>query len=588
MSAQLRISTELSLPLEAVTETFAIVAKRGKGKTSTGVVMAEEMIAAGQPVVIIDPVGVWWGLRSSADAKGDGLPVVIFGGDHADVPLEPTAGELIAQVLVDQRMPAVIDLSAMSKTASRKFMAPFLEQLYHRNRMPLHVIVDEADAFAPQRAQGDGLRLLGAMEDLVRRGRARGLGVTLITQRPATLHKDVLTQAEVLIALGMTGVRDVAAIDEWVKLHDVEDQAAEVKKSLPSLPVGTAWVWSPGWLDLLRRIRIRPRTTFDSSATPKPGQKRIVPQRLTKVDLDELGAQITATVERAQADNPKALRRRIADLERELAAERAKPAPTAEPQLVEVPVLDPDLAGRLEDLLAPLSHGLASLGGALAVLRDSKSWAAPGRTKTPQRAASDTGESHGVESASRQASGGARRPSARPGGEPSSRPRAEASTSDVPPARRKLLNALVELESIGVPEAPRAQLAVFAGASHKSSSFTNNLGALRTAGLIDYPSSGLVRITEDGRAHATEVSAPASDAELHERIRHLVSPVRWRLLEQLIAAYPDDLDRTELADLAGASPSSSAYTNNLGALRSLGLIDYPQQGRVVAASVLFL
>jgi DNA helicase HerA-like ATPase len=75
----------------------------------------------------------------------------------------------------------VIDLSLLSKSASRTFMAPFLERLYHRNREALHVVIDEADAFAPQRAQADGLRLLGAMEDLVRRGRARGIGVTLIT-----------------------------------------------------------------------------------------------------------------------------------------------------------------------------------------------------------------------------------------------------------------------------------------------------------------------------------------------------------------------------------------------------------------------
>ena len=34
------------------------------------------------------------------------------------------------------------------------------------------------------------------MEDLVRRGRARGLGITLITQRPAVLNKDVLTQVD--------------------------------------------------------------------------------------------------------------------------------------------------------------------------------------------------------------------------------------------------------------------------------------------------------------------------------------------------------------------------------------------------------
>jgi len=149
--------------------------------------MVEEMMAAGLPVVIVDPVGVWWGLRSSATGTAEGLPVVIFGGDHADLPLAETAGELLADLVVDERVPAVLDLSTLSKSAGRRFMTDFAERLYHRNRDPLHLVLDEADAFAPQRTDPGGQRLLGAIEDLVRRGRARGIGVTLITQRPAVL-----------------------------------------------------------------------------------------------------------------------------------------------------------------------------------------------------------------------------------------------------------------------------------------------------------------------------------------------------------------------------------------------------------------
>jgi len=36
------------------------------------------------------------------------LPVVIFGGDHADLPLAETAGELLADLVVDERVPAVL------------------------------------------------------------------------------------------------------------------------------------------------------------------------------------------------------------------------------------------------------------------------------------------------------------------------------------------------------------------------------------------------------------------------------------------------------------------------------------------------
>src|SRR6478609_11431202 len=63
-------------------------------------------------------------------------------------------------------------------------MTDFLQALYRVNGDPLHLIVDEADLLAPQRLPKDMLRLLGAMDDVVHRGRAHGLGVTLITQRP--------------------------------------------------------------------------------------------------------------------------------------------------------------------------------------------------------------------------------------------------------------------------------------------------------------------------------------------------------------------------------------------------------------------
>jgi len=66
-------------------------------------------------------------------------------------------------------------------------------------------VIDEADLLAPQCTSAEGARLPGTYEDLVRRAGARGLGCKSITQRPGVLHKDILSQSEVLIALRMTG-----------------------------------------------------------------------------------------------------------------------------------------------------------------------------------------------------------------------------------------------------------------------------------------------------------------------------------------------------------------------------------------------
>jgi uncharacterized protein len=263
MSMTLRISREFSLPAEAVSETFAILAKHGAGKTYTAAMMVEELLKAGLHVVVVDPVGVWRGLRASADGQGEGLPIVILGGDYGDVPLEVSAGESIAGLVVEEGLSVVLDLSHFRKGEQTRFMTGFAERLYHKNRTPLHLVLDEADAFAPQRPLKGQERLLGAIEDLVRRGRARGIGVTLVTQRAAVLNKDVLTQAEVLVALRTIAPQDRDVIDAWIRVHGTPQEREPLMASLPSLPVGTAWFWSPGWLDVFTRVRIHRRETFD-------------------------------------------------------------------------------------------------------------------------------------------------------------------------------------------------------------------------------------------------------------------------------------------------------------------------------------
>jgi hypothetical protein len=174
---------------------------------------------------------------------------VIFGGDHGDVPLEATAGKVIADVVIEHPGAYVVDLSAFdSKAAEMRFAGDFLERLYRakkRETGPLLLVVDEADVFAPQRPGPEQTRTLGALEAIVRRGRIKGLGDLLITQRAAVLNKNVLTQTEVLVVMQTTGPQDRAAIDEWIAGNGTRDERDEVLGSLASLERGEAWVWSP-------------------------------------------------------------------------------------------------------------------------------------------------------------------------------------------------------------------------------------------------------------------------------------------------------------------------------------------------------
>jgi hypothetical protein len=132
-------------------------------------------------------------------------------------------------------------------------------------------------------------------------------------------------------------------------------------------------------------------------------------------------------------------------------------------------------------------------------------------------------------------------------------------------------------------------VAFLADASPKSSAFMNNLGKLRSAGLVDYPQQGMVSLTDDGAAIArVGDDAPTTSEELQAAFYAKLPAPQVRIVQATVAAYPSALTREEVADRAQASSASSAFMNNLGALRSLGLIDYPRQGVVAAAPLLFM
>jgi hypothetical protein len=356
MATKLEIAPNLVLPIDAVTQTIAIMSKRGTGKTHTASVMAEEMLKHGQTVVVYDPTSAWWGLKSSASGKRRGFPIVIFGGEHADVPLEENAGELIANVIVDKRISAILDCGLLRKGARIRFMTAFCEALYHRNREPLHLFVDEAQTVAPQnlKAMPEIARLVGALEDIILQGRRRGLGVTVISPRPAILNTSIRSACEVLIAMQIVGPHDRKAIQEWIDVHgDDAEKAKEMMASLSSLKRGEAWVWSPAWLELFVRTKFRARQTFDSSATPTVGSRPRAPSKMAEIDIAKLGADISAAAEKAKADDPRILRARIAELERAQPREKSIK--------VEVPILSKPAYAFIRDHAGQMQKALAKI-----------------------------------------------------------------------------------------------------------------------------------------------------------------------------------------------------------------------------------
>lgn len=585
---KLHVSRRLSLPIDLVTQRTSILGKTRSGKSHTAGVVVEEVLKARQQTVILDPKGDWWGLRSSADGKAAGLPITIMGGKHGDIPLEPTAGALIADVVVNEGISVVLDLSLFeSKADEVRFATAFLDRLYRKNVSPILLVIDEADTFAPQHPERNETVMLNRMETICRRGAGRGIGVILISQRSASIHKGCLSQTELMIAHQTTAPQDKKAIELWVVNHGDEERRDLFMRRIPKLPIGTAIIWSPSWLDIYEEVGIRSKETYDSSAAPRVGRRRRPPKVLAQVDLERLKKHMAETIEKAKNEDPKLLHTEIARLKAELsAAKRTPSAPKSAPapapktivqtrtetKVVEVPAVTGAEVKRVNRILIRMER-LAHRLGPISDLQGAL-W-------------SETKRLGGELSDAVEAAENLRKAPPKPPPIPAPRvpvkapvppkvrdaapaPEEEAQNGDFSKPQRKLLAAVVEMESIGVSPVPKEWLALWLGI-RVSGSMKNNLGSLRSRGCIDY-APGIV-ITDKGRAEAADVETFEDPSRILRRVLDAVSGPEGEIVKLLHGRHPEWMTKEEIAAALGLQVSGS-LKNNLGHLHTGGVLEY--------------
>ena len=165
MAKKILLSKTFALPARAVTESIAIMGRKGSGKTYTGGRLFEQMHGIGAQCVALDPVGNWWGLRSSATGKSLGLDIPIFGGEHGDIPITPGSGKIMAEVIVNRRISCVIDLKLFRANQRKEFVTDFAEELYHLARDPQEMQNLASDPAHAERVAALRARLRRHMEE---------------------------------------------------------------------------------------------------------------------------------------------------------------------------------------------------------------------------------------------------------------------------------------------------------------------------------------------------------------------------------------------------------------------------------------
>jgi len=552
MTKRLKISDDLTLPIDAVTGTFCIVGIRGSGKSTTAAVMAEEMLKAKQQIVVLDPKDDWWGLRSSADGKSEGLPVTILGGSHQDAPLEYTAGALVAELILNERISAIISTKHLSDGQRFRFTYDFCDYLYKHCREPMHLFLDEADQFAPQEKQfkvqkGDTISesmMLSLVRRVIKQGRTSGLGISLITQSPATLDKRVMNMCETLVAMRVVGAQDFDAVERWFKVFlRKKDELETIVSQLPTLKAGEGVFYSPAWLEISKVVQFRMAETFDSRKTPKVGERPVEPKVLASVDLKRLSERMAATIEKARTENPKELQRKIRDLERQLATKAPAPAkPTEVVRTVERFSLKDGQLARAEKVLVAVATQAEKLHGIAAGIREALAKVST-NGHTPGRVALTPGP----------ATPPVRRIESPP---PARRiPSPEPDNSDLDKFELTLLRKLADRSPVPTT---RSQLFALCGFSIKSSNYPKKANKLVEMGYANDVSGGLVLTTAGSECLGADYTpAPASgQAALTHWIQKLPAYESGMLTA---IAEAGELDSAEIAERTGRSLTSSAF-----------------------------
>lgn len=565
----MKISDSVQFPKDVVTQTLACIGRKGAGKTYLAQLIAEQMLDIRAQVVVIDPVGNWWGLRVGADGKSKGKDIFIAGGERGDVPVMPETGARFAKLVVEKNISIVLDVSGFRQGERKRFAADFAEEFFHlkkSQRSAVHLFVEESQLFAPQRVQKGEERMLGAFENIIRLGRNYGIGATMISQRPQSINKEVLSQVECLCVLQVNGSHERKALEEWVQEAGAD---RKLVGELPGLRQGEGYIWSPSWLRIFEKVQFVQKVTFDASATPEVG-KAAEAARVSAVDVKALKADLEDLVAKASENDPTILKKTIAELKKQLAS---KIAPAHDVEIVRLKQLNGILQKTLkerEEVLAKVNKmvlGIIETAEAVQVatgnlkviigkqpvpimptLKPQKEWPKP---------------------------------------QPESKYLTNGDHNQLKGPEQRILNAIAWLEGIGVESPEQPAVSFLAGYSYGGGAFNNPRGRLNVLGLVEYISGNRIRLTEAGRQAAEAPGIPLTIDGIHEAVLRRLPGPEQRLLKPLLDAYPDPLSSQRLAEAAGYAPGAGAFNNPRGRLKSLGLIEYPQPGMARARDLLF-
>lgn len=550
-----KINVGFDIDLEILIKSRMLVqANSGGGKSYLMRKLIEE-IHGKLPFIVLDLEGEFTSIREKYD-------VILFGKGH-DVPINIQYADKLARYLLELRVSAIIDLSELMQPERILFVRRFLESMMNAPKNLWNqtvVFIDEAHIFCPEDSKAESS---AAVIDLCTRGRKRGYCAVLATQRISKLRKDAVAELNNKL-IGRTGMD----VDVKRTAFELGMTSGDAQKMLPHLHEGEFYVFGPAISRVVKKEKVsKVKTTHGE--TDVRLIKPIPPSNAIQKIIGRI-ADIPKEVER-EKDLLKSLQEENKSLKVQV-----KEKSSNVQQQADVLMLKKQIVG-YEKAIAQFEMKQNMTCSVLDKLKNNKeldsliasiksrqgidipkkivepNWRKPDETKrmvetlvdrfvekrlTVERRDEISQNKEGIYSLGK--------------------------------CERAILAVLAQRQGLS---SSGSQVAILSTYSLTSSSFSNALGRLRTLNFIKGRNNDNIQITDAGIEAVGDYDVLPSGPDLHKYWYDKLGKCERAVLKYLVDSHPSEASKEEISQATEYSITSSSFSNALGKLRTLELIE---------------
>jgi len=211
-----------------------------------------------------------WGVFAQRGQKGTKISELIEAGktNILDISCYSSIGRFNVRALVIGLVCKRLFTERMLERKKEEMLAlehgqDYLNQKKKQNPL-VWIFIDEAHEFLPKENQ-EKTAASDALIQILREGRQPGISLVMATQQPGVIHRDAMTQSDIVISHRLTAQPDIEALNSIMQTYLLES----IRQSMSDLPglKGSAIILDDN-SERIYPIRVRPRFTWHGGETP--------------------------------------------------------------------------------------------------------------------------------------------------------------------------------------------------------------------------------------------------------------------------------------------------------------------------------